>query len=337
MSAKANNSILITGGAGYIGSHVTKVLLQRGYSPVILDDLSTGHSWAVERLAVPFYRGCISDRDLVAKILDQHRVCAIMHFAAKAIVSESVQYPLDYFEKNIAKTIRLIDVAVDRRVQHVVFSSTCATYGTPRNIPICESDPQTPINPYGRSKLAIEGLLKDCFQAYGLSSSILRYFNAAGCDPEGLLGESHNPETHLIPLMLKSCLEQRESFRINGRDYETPDGTCIRDYVHVNDLAQGHILAMEYGFKNKHCDDFNLGTGTGFSNLEVLKMAEKVLGHSISHTFGPRRPGDPPALVADPSKAFRTLGWKPAFELRDMISTAWTWFKQQRSINLEKP
>ena len=322
-------AILVVGGAGYIGSHVTKVLVKQGYIPVILDDLSTGHRGALSALPeVPFYQGCASNRNLVTSIVRNHNISSAMHFSAKALVGESVQFPLSYYDSNVSKTISLLEALHSAGVRHFVFSSTCATYGEITSPTIQEDLPQNPINPYGKSKLMVEQILKDCASYLGIHSCILRYFNAAGADPEGFLGEDHRPETHLIPIIVEKAIGRRPEFMINGNDYPTPDGTCIRDYIHVNDLADGHIQALEYSFNHKGCEDFNLGTGKGHSNLAVLQEVERVVGHKIEYKVGPRRPGDPPCLIADPSKARRMLGWHAQLGLTEIIESTVHWMKK---------
>lgn len=337
MANKSLQSILVIGGAGYIGSHVAKILQKRGLKPVILDDFSTGHASIKDRLPqIPFYTGCMSDHALLTRILQEREIQAVMHFSAKAVVGESVQDPLSYYETNVAKTVSLLKTLRKSGISRFVFSSTCATYGEPTLVPIPEAIPQNPINPYGQSKLMVERILQDCFRSYGLSSAVLRYFNAAGADPEAILGEDHRPETHLIPIILENALGRRQGLTINGNDYPTKDGTCIRDYIHVNDLADGHIKALEYISANPGCHDFNLGTGFGYSNLEVLKMVESVTGKSVSYKVGARRPGDPPVLVAAPEKANRLLNWKPEYDLKGVVQTAYQWMvKNPRGYDTE--
>lgn len=318
-------TILVSGGAGYIGSHTVRVLLEEGYRPVVLDNLITGHREAVG-VDIPFYEGDIANEELVAEILEKENVDAVIHFAARSLVGESVQKPDLYFEENTAKTNRFVSALIKNGVKRIVFSSTAATYGIPEEIPIAENSLTLPINPYGASKLMIEQSFSWLEKAYGLQWIALRYFNAAGAALDGSLGEDHEPETHLIPLILKTALGQRESIHIFGTDYQTLDGTCIRDYIHVLDLAKAHILALEGLEKGVKCGVFNVGTGSGYSVREVIDMARKVTGKEINVVESPRRPGDPDQLVAQVDKIQRILGWKPQYSsLEQIIETAWAW------------
>ncbi|MEW6056195.1 MAG: UDP-glucose 4-epimerase GalE [Bdellovibrionota bacterium] len=319
-------SILVVGGAGYIGSHTAKLLEKRGYRPVILDDLSTGHQPAARSL--PFYQGSYHDTSLLKTILTDHKINTVMHFGAKAIVGESVANPLLYYSANAGGTLRLFEAMIDAGAGHFIFSSTCATFGEPKEVPIHENVTQSPVNPYGQSKLFVEKILKDIHKAHKINSVILRYFNAAGADPDGELGEDHKPETHLIPKAIQVALGREKKLTVNGKDYPTKDGTCIRDYVHINDLADAHIRAMEYLWKNPSCSDFNLGSEKGFSVLEVIEAVSKTAGKPVAHEFGPRRPGDPPVLIADSKKAKQVLGWAPKFSLEEIVATAYRWTKE---------
>lgn len=316
--------ILVTGGAGYIGSHAGKALARAGHEPVVYDNLTNGHEWAVKW--GPLERGDILDRERLSSVLEKHRPSAVIHFAAFAYVGESVENPAKYYRNNITGTLNLLDAMRASRIDKLVFSSTCATYGLPRSLPLREDNPQVPINPYGRTKLAIEQAIADYGHAYGLSSISLRYFNAAGADPEGEIGEQHDPETHLIPLVLQAAAGLRDSVTVYGGDYDTADGTCIRDYIHVSDLAQAHVLALGALGEKRGMVPYNLGIGRGISIREILEAAERVTGRTIRRHIGPRRVGDPPALYADASLVRRELGWVPRHsDLSFIIETAWKW------------
>lgn len=320
-------SILVTGGAGYIGSHVVKELCRLGYEVVVLDDLSTGRKALL--LDVPFYRGDIADADLVKRIVRTHQVEALMHFAAKSLVAESMQVPEKYFLENTAKSVQLFAALIQEGVRHIVFSSTAAVYGIPDEVPIPETTACRPVNPYGQSKLMIEQALHWLERAYGIRWAALRYFNAAGASPDGELGECHEPETHLIPLVLQTALGQRDELLIYGNDYDTPDGTCIRDYIHVVDLATAHIAVLE-GLRKGSLPSgpLNVGTGHGYSVREVVETAVKVTGNEIPCRFVERRPGDPPVLVAATDKIRSLLDWKPVrSDLRTIIADAWKWHR----------
>lgn len=326
---RTSEAILVVGGAGYVGSHVAKLLHKQGYTPVVLDDLSTGHRGAVK--FGPFVQGSCADAALVEKTLREHRIRTIMHFGAKALVGESIEKPLEYYSANVGSTLKLLEAALRAGVKRLIFSSTCATFGQPDEVPIHEGVAQQPVNPYGWSKFFVERILKDLHAAHGLQSALLRYFNAAGCDPDGELGELHTPETHLIPRALAAALGRGERLTVFGDDYPTSDGSCVRDYVHVNDLAWAHIQAMELLAKHDSSYDFNLGTTRGHSVFEVLKTVEKVTGRAVPFDVGPRRPGDPPVLVADASKAEKILGWKPEHDLESVVRTAARWMKENPS------
>ncbi|WP_321212040.1 UDP-glucose 4-epimerase GalE [Methanothermobacter sp. DP] len=317
--------ILIVGGAGYIGSHVNKFLSERGYETLILDNLTKGHRESVKWGR--FIEGDLGDRRLLGRILTRYDVEAVMHFAAFTDVGESVQKPGDYYRNNVMNTLNLLDSMRENGVSKFIFSSTCAVYGNPSEIPITEEHPLNPISPYGRSKLMVEEVLRDYSDAYGLSYVSLRYFNAAGADPEGEIGELHDPETHLIPIVLDAAMGLRDSVRIFGTDYPTPDGTCIRDYIHVMDLADAHWRALEY-LEGERSGVFNLGNGNGFSVREVIETCREVTGASIRAVEDERRPGDPPELVGSSERALEILGWRPVFtELEEIIKTAWNWHR----------
>ncbi len=324
-------TILVTGGAGYIGSHSVLSLQQAGYEVIVLDNLVYGHQDLVEEvLGAKLIVGDTSDRHLLQQVFADHKIDAVMHFAAYAYVGESVTQPAKYYRNNVLGTLTLLEAMLEAGVNKFVFSSTCATYGVPESVPITEDQPQNPINPYGATKLMVERILQDFSSAYSLRSVCLRYFNAAGADPEGRLGEDHNPETHLIPLVLQTALDHRESISIFGTDYDTPDGSCVRDYIHVLDIAQAHILALEYLIKDGKTDVFNLGNGNGFSVKEVIETARKITGKEIKAETSDRRPGDPPALVGSGAKARQILGWQPQYsDLEDIIAHAWQWHQKR--------
>jgi len=319
-----NQQILVVGGAGYIGAHMCKYLAAHGYTPLVLDNLVYGHREAVQW--GPLIEGSIENTRLLDEVFSEYDISGVMHFAAYAYVGESVEDPAKYYRNNVAATLNLLEAMVRHRVDRFIFSSSCATYGEPVRIPMAEDHPQFPINPYGRTKLMVEQVLDDFEHAYGLRSVCLRYFNAAGADSEGRLGEDHNPETHLIPLVLQTALGQRKEIHIFGDDYDTPDGTCIRDYIHVEDLAQAHLSAMVRLLDGAPGDKFNLGNGEGYSVKAVIDTARRITGKPISARIDPRRPGDPPALIGSSEKAMRDLEWKPAYpDLETIIETAWRW------------
>nr|WP_199305699.1 UDP-glucose 4-epimerase GalE [Pseudanabaena sp. FACHB-2040] len=334
MKVVSNSSqpiILVTGGAGYIGSHTVLCLEQAGYRVIVLDNLVYGHQDVVESaLEAKLIVGDICDRTLLDQIFQTYPIAAVIHFAAYAYVGESVQNPAKYYRNNVMGTLTLLEAMVAASVKRLVFSSTCATYGVPQQVPIPETHPQAPINPYGQSKLMVEHMLRDFDKAYDFRSVCFRYFNAAGADPEGRLGEDHNPETHLIPLALLTALGQRESLSIFGTDYPTPDGTCVRDYIHVADLASAHVLGLEYLLKGGNSDIFNLGNGDGFSVRQVIDAAEKVTGQTFNVVEIDRRPGDPPALVGSSDRARKILGWQPQYaDLITMMQHAWQWHQKR--------
>ncbi|HEX5269588.1 MAG TPA: UDP-glucose 4-epimerase GalE [Gemmataceae bacterium] len=315
--------ILVTGGAGYIGSHAVRLFLSRGHDVWVYDSLVYGHRGAVpaERLIV----ADLAEEQRLDQALVLHRIEAVVHFAAFAFVGESVRDPAKYYRNNLVNTLTLMECMRRNGVKRMVFSSTCATYGVPQRVPITEDEKQAPINPYGQAKLGVERALADYAAAYGWGYAALRYFNAAGASPGGAIGEDHDPETHLIPLVLDVALGKRPHVEVFGTDYPTPDGTCIRDYIHVDDLAEAHLLALER-LQDGLGLCLNLGVGRGYSVREVIRTAEAVTGKSIAVKEGPRRPGDPPALVAAADRAREVLGWTPRYaELRPIVETAWNW------------
>ena len=324
--------ILIAGGAGYIGSHANKLLNRKGYETVVYDNLSRGHrefaKWG------HFVFGDLADKDQLRLCFKTYKIKAVMHYGAFCYVGESVNYPSEYYRNNVVNTLNLLDVMVEYGVKYFIFSSTCSTYGNPLRIPMAEDHPQHPINPYGKSKLMVEQILKDYDKAYDIRHVCLRYFNAAGADPEGEIGEWHEPEPHLIPQALKAASGECAQIQIYGVDYETQDGTCVRDYIHINDLAAAHILALEYLQNNFVSDVFNLGNGSGFSVKEVIQAVERVTGKSVKVTETKRRPGDPPVLVGSSDKARKILGWQPQYpSLDEIIETAWRWHSSRNEVN----
>ena len=321
--------VLVTGGAGYIGSHAAKALALAGMQPVVLDDLSRGHREAVRW--GPLVESNIGDAEAVAAALARHQVTSVLHFAALAYVDESMREPARYFENNVSRTLVLLEAMRRAGVRDIVFSSTCATYGTPERVPIDETAAQRPVNPYGESKLMVERLLDWFGRCHDLRWASLRYFNACGADPDGEIGEAHQPETHLVPLVLEAASGDRAAITINGIDYPTPDGTCVRDYVHVTDLAQAHVLALQHLERGGLSQALNLGTGRGHSIREIIAAAERVTGRRIPVREGARRAGDPPALVADPSRAMRLLAWQPVHsDIETILETAWQWHTGER-------
>lgn len=319
--------ILVLGGAGYIGSHTVSELIDAGEEVVIIDNLETGHIEAVHEKAT-FYQGDIRDRSFVDSVLDKEQIDAVIHFAANSLVGESMTNPLKYYDNNLYGTKVLLESMVEHGVNKIVFSSTAATYGEPESIPILETDRTEPTNPYGETKLSMEKMMKWTDKAHGLRYVALRYFNACGAHVDGQIGEAHNPETHLIPLILQVPNGQRKAINIYGDDYDTDDGTCVRDYIHVTDLAQAHILAVKYLMEGHESDVFNLGNGVGFTVKEVIETARRVTGHPIPAEMAPRRAGDPARLIASSEKAKKVLGWKPQHaELEEIIATAWKWHK----------
>ena len=319
--------VIVTGGAGYIGSHACKALANAGYTPIAYDNLVYGHEWSVKW--GPFEQGDILDRIRLDEVIEKYNPAAIMHFAAYAYVGESVEQPGKYYHNNVSGSLTLLEAMRDHGIPNFIFSSTCATYGEPQQIPIPEDHKQAPINPYGHSKLMIEQMLSDFDTAHNLKSVSLRYFNAAGADPDGDTGEDHDPETHLIPLVLDAAIGKRSSIIIFGDDYDTPDGTCIRDYIHVTDLADAHVKALKYLEQGGITTKFNLGNGTGFSVKDVIDTAQKVTGKDIPVVIGKRRPGDPPRLVGDAARIRNELNWTPEYaDLDTIIETAWKWHQR---------
>lgn len=317
-------TILVAGGAGYIGSHTVKYLMQNDYEVVVLDNLVYGHKEAV--LTDKFEQVDLKDKDKVNEVFKKYNFDAVIHFAAYTYVGESVKEPKKYYWNNVVNTLNLLDCMVENNVKNIVFSSTCATYGNPQYMPLDEKHSQMPINPYGKTKFMMEQIMQDYDKAYGLKYVALRYFNAAGCDKDSQLGESHDPESHLIPLVLKAIKGERENITVFGTDYDTPDGTCVRDYIHVEDLADAHMRAVEKLFKDKKSDFINLGTGIGNSVKEIIVAAEEVTGKKVPVVYGERREGDPAKLFANNEKAQKVLGWKIKYSnVKDIIKTAWDW------------
>jgi UDP-glucose 4-epimerase len=317
-------AILITGGAGYVGSHCIKILNDRGYETVTVDNLTKGHKRAAGN--TKFYTGDIADRDLLKKIFNENKIDGVMHFAAFSIVPESQKMPYEYYKNNVLATLNLLNCMIENDVKNIVFSSTASTYGIPLNNPITEDEPQNPINTYGETKLAIEKMLACFDRAYGLKYVALRYFNVAGAYHTGEIGEDHNPETHLIPIILSVANGKREMIQIYGNDYNTKDGTNIRDYIHIEDLIDAHIKSLEYLKKENKSECFNLGSGGGYSNLEILNAARKVTGHKIPSEFTERRGGDPDILIASSEKAEKILSWQRKHnDIEEIIASAWKW------------
>ncbi len=322
------NTILVVGGAGYIGSHMVKELLEAGHTVIVLDNFSTGH-----RDLLPgglLIEGNLGDPKLLESLFTQHKIDAVMHFAAFSLVGESVVNPLKYYRNNLARTIELLDAMIRFNVKNFIFSSTAAVYGEPVQVPITENHPSNPTNPYGATKIAVERMLQDCDQAHGLKSVCLRYFNAAGADESGNIGERHQPESHLIPLVLKVATGERKDIKIFGTDYDTPDGTCLRDYIHVTDLAKAHLLALNHLLSGGQSAVYNLGNSQGASVHEVIRLAEKTTNRKIPIVETDRRAGDPAVLVAGSEKIKTELGWRPRYEtLETIIQTAWNWHRKE--------
>ena len=317
-------AILVTGGLGYVGSHSVKQLVDRGEQVICLDNLVFGHREAASGSEIVI--GDIGDQALLRRVFSTHKIDAIMHFAAFAAVGESVADPQKYYLNNISKSLAMLEVMLEFDVKMMIFSSSAATFGEPEIVPIPEDHPKSPTNPYGRSKLMLEHILKEYEHAYGLRSVSLRYFNASGADLSGLIGEDHTPEHHLIPLIIQVALGQRDKVSVFGTDWQTPDGTCVRDYVHVSDLAQAHLLALDALRQGAATTAFNLGNGNGYSVMEVVKMVEKVAGKPINAVPADRRPGDPAVLVASSEKISKELGWKPNYpDLETIVRSAWNW------------
>ncbi|KRL13020.1 MAG: UDP-glucose 4-epimerase GalE [Schleiferilactobacillus harbinensis] len=318
-------TVLVLGGAGYIGSHTVDRLIDKGYDVAVVDNLITGHRKAVNKKA-RFYQGDVRDKHFMREVFDKENIETVIHFAAFSVVPESMANPLKYFDNNTYGMTALLEVMHDAGVKRIVFSSTAATYGEPKQVPIKETDPQIPTNPYGESKLAMEKIIHWADVAYGIKFVALRYFNVAGAKADGSIGEDHHPETHLIPIILQVAAGKRDKLTIYGGDYPTEDGTNVRDYVHVVDLADAHILAMEYLTKGNESAAFNLGSSHGFSNKEIVDAARKATGKPIPAEIGPRRAGDPAVLVASSEKAKKILGWQPQYDdMEKIIATAWQW------------
>ncbi len=316
-------SVLVLGGAGYIGSHTVYALIEKGEDVVIVDNLQTGFEQLIHPKA-KFYQGDLRDKEFLNSVFEKEDIKGVIHFAANSLVGVSMKEPLEYYNNNVYGMICLLEVMKEHDVKYIVFSSTAATYGEPKQIPIVESDETNPTNTYGETKLAMEKMMKWCDQAYGMKYVALRYFNACGAHENGLIGELHNPETHLIPLILQVGLKKRETIYVFGNDYDTKDGTCIRDYIHVNDLADAHIRALNYLYQGNPSQTFNLGNGEGYSVLEIINAAKEVTQLPIHVTMAPRRAGDPAKLVADNSKAKEILGWHPQYtDIKQIIQTAW--------------
>lgn len=317
-------NLLIPGGAGYIGSHMVKYAQEHGHNVVVLDDFSSGHEWAVENCEV--LRVNLLDQDSLARCLKNRQFDGVIHFAAKSLVGESVQNPDLYYRNNFVGTLNLVNEMLKNDIDNMVFSSTAAIFGNPISDKIAEDHPKFPINPYGQSKLMVENMLRDMCLAYKLNVTCFRYFNAAGADESGMIGEDHHPETHLIPNILQSVLESSRDLKIFGDDYDTHDGTCVRDYVHVTDLAQAHLLGFDYMAKNTGFSAFNLGNGNGYSVLDIVRSCERIVNNRIPYSLEGRRLGDPEILVANSSLARRDLNWKPKFDSLDaIVGSAWNW------------
>lgn len=328
-------SILVTGGAGYVGSHVCKALKEEGYVPVVYDNLTEGHAWAVQ--FGPFIQGSLEDRKSLAKAFDQVRPEAVIHLASLIHIRASIQNPSLYWEKNLGGALCLLQMMVEKSVKRVIFSSTAAVFGSPSYTPIDEKHSKAPLNAYGKTKLAIEGMIEDFSQAHGLEFVILRYFNACGADPSGLIGEAHNPETHLIPLAIQTALGQRQLLQIFGDDYPTLDGTAIRDYVHVCDLADAHVLSLAHLLKRGRSIHLNLGVGQGYTVKQIVRKIEEHTGRQIPTQISPRLPQDSPELIADPRLAKQILNWQPKnSDLLSIISSAWNWEIKKPHFILDK-
>lgn len=323
-------AILVTGGAGYIGSHTVKLLQEKGYDLVVFDNLVYGHQDIADILHTNLIIGDLGDRPLLDQLFKNHNIEAVIHFAAYAYVEESMKNPAKYYQNNVVSSLNLLEAMEKAGVKKIVFSSTSAIYGIPETIPIPETHPQNPINTYGYTKLVIEKMLADFQRAYDWEYVAFRYFNAAGADPDAIIGEDHDPETHLIPLIIHTALGKRESITIFGEDYDTPDGTCIRDYIHVTDLAHAHLLGLEYLLKGGKSEIFNLGNGSGFSVKEVIEATKKVTQINFKVNKGDRRAGDPPMLVASSEKARQILGWQPQYpHIETIIKHAWQWHQKR--------
>ncbi len=319
-------TILVVGGAGYIGSQIVSDLKEEGYNPIILDNFVYGNRDIAEKIGVPIETGDMLDSNFLRTVFNKYNISLVMHFAAFAYVGESVKDPLKYYKNNVVATLNLLTIMKEFDVKKFIFSSTCATYGMPERFPITEETPQHPINPYGKTKLIVENILKDFDLAYGFKSVIFRYFNASGANKNGLMGERHNPETHIIPLALEAAAKGT-TFKVFGTDYETSDGTCVRDYIHIADISKAHILGMKKLIKENEGGIYNIGTGNGMSVLEILDTVEKISGKKINRENIQKRAGDPPKLVACATKLIKELGWKPEnSSTENVIKTAWNWY-----------
>jgi UDP-glucose 4-epimerase len=318
--------ILVTGGAGYIGSHTIIELIKEGYYPVVIDNLSTGHKKAV--LGGTFYEMDLSDTKTLTDILKKHNISAVLHFSAHCYVGESVVNPHKYFKNNVSNTLSLLEAMLEANVKNIILSSTAATYGNPTKVPIDETHPQNPCNPYGLSMLFMEQIIQTYEKAYGIKHMYLRYFNAAGSDPENRIGEDHYPETHIIPLLIQTAMGVKKQFTVLGTDYDTYDGTCIRDYVHVSDIARAHVMALKLLEEERKSNIFNLGSSVGYSVLEIISKVKKITGRDIPVELSNRREGDPSILVSSSEKAKTVLGWEPQYTIEDSIQTTWDWRKQ---------
>lgn len=328
--------VLITGGAGFIGSHTAKLLAQSGYQPVVYDNLSTGHLTAVRW--GPIIVGDLANTPLLTAVLREYQIDAVVHFAASAYVGESMEQPAKYFQNNVQNTLSLLNAMLEAGVKQIVFSSSCAVYGDPGDQLITEETLKQPMSPYGESKLFVERVLGWYREAYGMRSVALRYFNAAGADPDGEIGENHDPETHILPLVIQTALGQRDCFSIFGNDYSTPDGTAVRDYIHVSDLADAHLRALTYLANGGESTAINLGTGKGYSVRQIVEAVERLSGLPVAVKELPRRAGDPPSLVADASRAASVLGWRPVHsDLDTIVQTAWNWFSRTETQRLDGP
>jgi UDP-arabinose 4-epimerase len=327
-------NIIVTGGAGYIGSHACKALAEAGFTPICFDNLSRGHKWAVKW--GPLEVGDILDENRLSDVLHKYKPSAVMHFAALSYVGESVTNPLEYYLNNVIGSYSLLKNMLSHEIEKIIFSSTCAVYGNPSDIPLTEKHIKNPINPYGNTKAVVENMMEDLSLITKIKYVSLRYFNAAGADLDGEIGELHNPETHLIPLVLQTAAGSRTHIDVYGNDYATPDGTCIRDYIHVTDLADAHIKALEYLLEGGKSNIYNLGTETGYSVNEIIDQASIITGKEIATLIAPRRPGDPPSLIADSTKIRQELNWKLRYsELGSILSTAWNW--QHLNLDSSKP
>jgi len=324
-------TVLVVGGAGYIGSHQVKMLDHEGYNVIVYDNLSTGYRDLVT--VDSFLEGDLADKNKLNEVFSKYKIDAVMHFAAFIEVGESVKNPAKYYRNNVSNVINLLNVMLENNVKYFIFSSTAAVYGEPKEIPIKEEHQKKPINPYGKSKLMVEQILQDYDRAYGLKYTCFRYFNAAGADESGKIGEKHNPETHLIPLILQTALGERDKIYIFGTDYDTKDGTCIRDFIHVNDLADAHIKGFERLLGGGPSEVFNLGSGNGYSVREIIEKAKVITGKNFNVLEVERREGDPAVLIADSSKAKNILNWEPKYHLEDIIRTAWNWHFQQKNLH----